>query len=481
MAYDVKDSSTVPGAPSLSVWQETASSALVRWQPPAPLNPGVELQGYRLQFGRKDVSPLATLEFTPRETEYAVTNVHRGATYLFRLSAKSRGGFGEEAVQELTVPEEVPRGYPQIADHANVTCCSVQLAWSPPVLAERNGAITEYTLAYQEADAAAGSSSLREFSLPAGQSSYTLNGLRPDTAYDVKIRAHTRVGPGPYSPRVQYRTTARGSDVPRNFTAKFVTKTTVLLTWKFSESRLPYRCMIEYNRQKMDVDARQVKTLVGGLQANTSYEFRMSCADSGEGAPTHRVIVRTAPPIQMKRPELDLEREPDNTLTIIIPPLDAKDLIKNVYVVVVPMKKNKSPPATPDDVDLDELLKEAGVQTRRSRQLQVTDSRRPYIAAIFLPGSLPPSFTLGNELMYRGYENRMLHPGQEYRVFLLAELNTTSGRMFVTSPFTEAVTVTEVNSQPVESGGDGLIWVVGPVLAVVFIICIVIAILLYKK
>lgn len=54
-------------------------------------------------------------------------------------------------------------------------------------------------------------------------------------------------------------------------------------------------------------------------------------------------------------------------------------------------------------------------------------------------------------------------------------------RVFVTSPFTDPVTVPEVNSQPVESGGDGLIWVVGPVLAVVFIICIVIAILLYKK
>ena len=54
-------------------------------------------------------------------------------------------------------------------------------------------------------------------------------------------------------------------------------------------------------------------------------------------------------------------------------------------------------------------------------------------------------------------------------------------RMFVTSPFTDTVPVPEVESQPVESGGDGLIWVVGPVLAVVFIICIVIGILLYKK
>ncbi|XP_042564818.1 receptor-type tyrosine-protein phosphatase S isoform X2 [Clupea harengus] len=468
----------VPGLPSLSVWQETASSALVRWQPPVPLVVGVEVQGYRLQFGRKDVSPLATLEFTASENEYTVANVHRGATYLFRLSAKSRGGFGDEAAQELSVPEEVPRGYPQIADGANVTCCSLQLSWLPPVLAERNGAITEYTLAYQEADAAGAP---RELSLPAGQSSYTLNSLKPNAAYDIKIRAHTSVGPGPYSPPLQYRTAALGSDVPRNFTVKFVTKTSVLLTWKFSESRVPYRCMIEYNRQKMDVDARQMKTQVGRLQPNTSYEFRMSCQDSGEGAQQHRVQTRTSPPIQMKRPEFDMEREPESTLTIILPPLVAKDIIKNVYVVVVPMKKAKSPPATPDDVDLDELLKEAGTQTRQSRQLKQADPSRPYIAASFRPASLPPSFTLGNELIFRGYENRVLQAGQEYRVFLLAELNSTSGRMFVTSPFTDTVPVPEVESQPVESGGDGLIWVVGPVLAVVFIICIVIGILLYKN
>lgn len=34
------------------------------------------------------------------------------------------------------------------------------------------------------------------------------------------------------------------TDVPKNFTVKLVTKTTVLLTWKFSDSRSPYRCMV---------------------------------------------------------------------------------------------------------------------------------------------------------------------------------------------------------------------------------------------
>ncbi len=34
------------------------------------------------------------------------------------------------------------------------------------------------------------------------------------------------------------------TDVPKNFTVKLATKSTVLLTWKFSDSRFPYRCMV---------------------------------------------------------------------------------------------------------------------------------------------------------------------------------------------------------------------------------------------
>lgn len=195
----------MPGPPFLTVDQTSETSALVRWQPPEVLSPGLEVQGYRLQFGRKDVNPLATLEFGPEELEYSVSNMHRGATYVFKVSAKSKSGFGEEATRELRMPEEIPRGYPQIAEDTNITCCSLQFSWVPPVLAERNGAITEYTLAYQEAGVAGGPKELR---LPADRNRYTLNSLRPDVVYAVKIRAHTSVGPGPYSPPIQYRTVA---------------------------------------------------------------------------------------------------------------------------------------------------------------------------------------------------------------------------------------------------------------------------------
>uniref|UniRef100_A0A8C4IT32 protein-tyrosine-phosphatase n=1 Tax=Dicentrarchus labrax TaxID=13489 RepID=A0A8C4IT32_DICLA len=451
----------VPGPPYLSVAQDSDTSAVVRWDPPDLTN-GMDLQGYRLQFGRKDVSPLATLEFAPQERQYSVVNIHRGATYLFKISAKSRGGFGEEAVVELSVPENTPGGYPQIDEGSNVTCCSVQLSWSPPVLAERNGVITEYTLAYKEAGTGGAPQELR---LPPSLSSYVLNSLKPNSAYDVKIRAHTSVGPGPYSPPIQYRTVAfNPKDVPKNFTVKWATKTTVVLAWKFSESRSPYKCTIEYNRQRMEVDAKQMRVLIAGLKHNTTYEFRVTCQESMDGGPRHRVVAKTAPLILVKKPKLDIYAE-------------------NFYVVAVPLKRTLGTVKNlknPDEMDMEELLRDVTPKRRSRRQLAQLDQRKPYITACFR--QLPSSFTVGSDHRNSICENKPLEPGHEYVFFLLAELNTTTGKMFATSPYTDTVMTPEPEGpvHPVEPG-DGLIWVVGPVLAVVFIICIVIAILLYKN
>lgn len=64
---------------------------------------------------------------------------------------------------------------------------------------------------------------------------------------------------------------------------------------------------------------------------------------------------------------------------------------------------------------------------RTTRQLKQVDGKRPYIAASFKPSSMPPSFTLGDQRVHSGFENRPLDPGQEYVFFILAELNTTGG------------------------------------------------------
>uniref|UniRef100_A0A4W5Q020 Tyrosine-protein phosphatase non-receptor type 20 n=1 Tax=Hucho hucho TaxID=62062 RepID=A0A4W5Q020_9TELE len=311
--------------------------------------------------------------------------------------------------------------------------------------------------------------------------SYVVEGLRANTEYYFSLAAISNKGIGAFTNEISQKTLQ--ANVPKNFTVKWVTKTTVLLTWKFVERRFPFRCTIEYNRQKIDVDARLTKALVTSLRPNTTYEFRVTCQENTEGGPRHRVVARTTPSILVKKPKLDLYSEPDNILTMGFAPVESKD-IKDFYVVAVPLKKGLGTVRhlkNPDEMDLEELLRDITPKRRTRRQLSQADGKKPYITACFK--QLPTTFTLGTEHRHSSCESKPLEPGQEYVFFLLAELNTTAGKMFAASPYTDSVVTPEleVDPLPMETGGDGLIWVVGPVLAVVFIICIVIAILLYKN
>lgn len=85
---------------------------------------------------------------------------------------------------------------------------------------------------------------------------------------------------------------------------------------------------IEYNQQNVEIEASATKTLITKLRPNVTYEFNITCKDSNDGGIKHRLTARTAPPILVRKPELDLKREPDSALTIVFPPLENKDLIK---------------------------------------------------------------------------------------------------------------------------------------------------------
>ncbi|XP_016159942.1 PREDICTED: receptor-type tyrosine-protein phosphatase S isoform X3 [Ficedula albicollis] len=471
----------VPGKPILSVQPTEENTLLVQWEP--PLGAEGQVLGYRLQFGRKDVEPLATLEFSALEDKYVAGSIHKGATYVFKLAVKSRAGFGEEAVQELSTPEDVPRGYPQILEASNVTAMSVQFGWLPPVLAERNGAIVKYTVAYREAGAPG---NLLERELPPSpENSYTLNGLKPNTAYDVKIRAHTSKGPGPYSPSVQYRTFQLDQVLPKNFKVKMVTKTSVLLSWEFPEnynSPTPYK--IQYNGLHVDVDGRTTKKLITHLRPRTFYNFVLMNQGNSMGGLQQNVAAWTAADMLSKKPEVTHKPDADGNVVVILPDVKSSVPVQAFYIVVVPLRKSRggqflNPPGSPEEMDLEELVQEVARLRRRSlrhsRQLELP---RPYIAARFR--SLPSHFVLGDTKHYDNFENRALEPGQRYVLFILAVLQEPEAT-YAASPFSDPIQLDNPDPQPIIDGEEGLIWVIGPVLAVVFIICIVIAILLYKN
>ncbi|KAL4679725.1 hypothetical protein H8959_009375 [Pygathrix nigripes] len=477
----------VLGRPTLSVQQTPEGSLLARWEPPAGTAED-QVLGYRLQFGREDSTPLATLEFPPSEDRYTASGVHKGATYVFRLAARSRGGLGEEAAEVLSIPEDTPRGHPQILEAAgNASAGTVLLRWLPPVPAERNGAIVKYTVAVREAGALGPA---RETELPAAaepgaENALTLQGLKPDTAYDLQVRAHTRRGPGPFSPPVRYRTFLRDQVSPKNFKVKMIMKTSVLLSWEFPDnynSPTPYK--IQYNGLTLDVDGRTTKKLITHLKPHTFYNFVLTNRGSSLGGLQQTVTAWTTFNLLNGKPSVAPKPDADGFIMVYLPDGQSPVPVQSYFIVMVPLRKSRggqflTPLGSPEDMDLEELIQDISRLQRRSlrhsRQLEVP---RPYIAARF--SVLPPTFHPGDQKQYGGFDNRGLEPGHRYVLFVLAVLQK-SEPTFAASPFSDPFQLDNPDPQPIVDGEEGLIWVIGPVLAVVFIICIVIAILLYKN
>uniref|UniRef100_A0A1A8EZ41 Receptor-type tyrosine-protein phosphatase S n=1 Tax=Nothobranchius korthausae TaxID=1143690 RepID=A0A1A8EZ41_9TELE len=471
----------VPEKPRLMVSTTNMATALLQWHPPAVTHG--PLQGFRLRFGRKDVDPLTVIEFPERENHYTTKEIHKGASYTFRLSARNKVGFGEETVKEVTTNEDVPSGYPQNIKAEGATTSTVQVSWQPVLLAERNGQIVKYALQYKDINSPRSPS---ELFITAPESTVLLDGLRADTTYDIKMCAFTSKGSGPYSPSVQFRTQPVDQAVfAKNFHVKAAMKTSVLLMWDIPDSynaAQPFTILYD-NGQSVEVDGKLTQKLITGLQPETQYSFLLTNRGNSAGGLQHRVSTMTAPDVLRTKPYMVGKTNSDGMVTVELPSVQTSERVWGYYIVVVPLKKQRTgkffkPWDSPDEMNLDELLKEIN-QTSRGLRFQRHAEPKAYIAAYFK--DLPKEFTLGDGKIYGDFENKQLQNGQEYIFFVLAVLEMSENIMYATSPYSDPVISADIDPQPIIDEEEGLIWVVGPVLAVVFIICIVIAILLYKS
>nr|XP_019964249.1 PREDICTED: receptor-type tyrosine-protein phosphatase S-like isoform X2 [Paralichthys olivaceus] len=464
-----------PASPPRNVQAHIISqnTVMVRWEEPE--EPNGQVKGYRVYYTMDPSRPMNEWQIHNVQDSVITTiqNLITSETYTIQVLAFTSVGDGpfSDPVHVKVMPG-VP-GQPGKFKVGKVTDTSIEVTWEPAYTKE---GIVNYELLYKPVKFG----SLEKLTF-GPRNSYTVEGLKANTEYSFSLAAISSKGIGAFTNELVQRTSQ--ANVPRNFSVNLATKTSVLLTWEFPESSNPYRFTVEYNRQKMEVDARLRKAVIPNLQPNTSYDFKITAPEGNMGGLRHRITAKTSPPITIRRPEIDHTRDTETTVTIILPSLENRTPVKNVYVVVVPLRRARGVIRhlkSPDEMDLEELLKDISQRQRDSRQQKQVDLRRAYITARFTPATLPAFFTLGDQLDYGGFENRALEPGQEYVFFILAELNSTTGKMYVASPYTDPVIAPDSDPQPLDAG-DGLIWVVGPVLAVVFIICIVIAILLYKN
>ncbi|XP_035861566.1 receptor-type tyrosine-protein phosphatase F isoform X16 [Sander lucioperca] len=461
----------VPGKPTMMISTTMGNTALIQWQPPKEMVG--ELMGYQLQYKRTDEETYTSRELRKTDDHYTVTGLHRGATYVFRLSARNRAGIGEAYVKEISTPEDVPSGFPFNLQVTGLTQSSTQLTWEPPLQAERNGKIVYYMVVYRDINSQQNSTNRT------ADTHMTIQGLNPDTTYDIRVQAFTSKGGGPLSPSIQSRTMS--NDFPTlNFGVKAVMKTSVLLTWDLPpnyKSQVPFKIL--YNQQSVEVQGNLKRKLIAQLQPDTEYSFVLTSRGNIAGGLQQQVSIRTAPDLIKTKPST--HQAQGGKMTINLPKVQTTTRVRWYYIVVVPVSQSTRRWKNPDEMDLDELLKSSeGPSLRRRRHL---DSSKPHIAAKL--ASLPTTFTVGDEKRYNGFYNKPLTSPQEYLCFVLAVLRyegTDSAANYMTfsaSPYSDPIQVTTNMAQGMEQ--PEMLWVMGPVLAVVLIIIIVIAILLFKN
>ncbi|XP_034801834.1 receptor-type tyrosine-protein phosphatase S isoform X9 [Pan paniscus] len=452
----------------------SATTMIVQWE--EPVEPNGLIRGYRVYYTMEPEHPVGNWQKHNVDDSLLTTvgSLLEDETYTVRVLAFTSVGDGplSDPIQVKT-QQGVP-GQPMNLRAEARSETGITLSWSPP----RQESIIKYELLFREGDH--GREVGRTFD---PTTSYVVEDLKPNTEYAFRLAARSPQGLGAFTPVVRQRTLQSIS--PKNFKVKMIMKTSVLLSWEFPDnynSPTPYK--IQYNGLTLDVDGRTTKKLITHLKPHTFYNFVLTNRGSSLGGLQQTVTAWTAFNLLNGKPSVAPKPDADGFIMVYLPDGQSPVPVQSYFIVMVPLRKSRggqflTPLGSPEDMDLEELIQDISRLQRRSlrhsRQLEVP---RPYIAARF--SVLPPTFHPGDQKQYGGFDNRGLEPGHRYVLFVLAVLQK-SEPTFAASPFSDPFQLDNPDPQPIVDGEEGLIWVIGPVLAVVFIICIVIAILLYKN
>ncbi|XP_034090257.1 receptor-type tyrosine-protein phosphatase delta-like isoform X42 [Gymnodraco acuticeps] len=457
----------------------STTTAVIHWEEPEA--PNGQIMGYRVYYTLDSTQHFNLWEKQiVREANFAtIQGLIPNKTYYIRVLAYTSVGDGPLSNDiQIIAKTGVPAQPTDFRGEAKSET-SILLSWIAPAQTGQENQITGYELMYRKRD----DKDEKRISFEP-TTTYLLKDLKPFTTYTFRLAARSKHGVGAYTNEISAET-PQTPVFAKNFHVRAAMKTSVLLTWEIPETYNPAQpfTILYDNGQSVEVDGKLTQKLITGLQPETQYSFLLTNRGNSAGGLQHRVSTMTAPDILRTKPFLIGKTNSDRMVTVELPSVQTSEKIRGYYIVVVPLKKQRTgkffkPWDNPDEMNLEELLKEIN-QTSRGLRLRRQAEPKAYIAAYFK--DLPSEFTLGDAKTYKGFENKQLQNGQEYIFFVLAVLEMSENIMYATSPYSDPVVSADTDPQPIIDEEEGLIWVVGPVLAVVFIICIVIAILLYKR
>ncbi|XP_061268213.1 receptor-type tyrosine-protein phosphatase F isoform X7 [Bos javanicus] len=496
---EARTAQSTPSAPPQKVTCVSVGSTTVRvsWvPPPADSRNGVITQ-YSVAYEAVDGEDRGrhVVDGIGREhSSWDLVGLEKWTEYRVWVRAHTDVGPGPESSPVLVrTDEDVPSGPPRKVEVEPLNSTAVRVSWKLPVPSKQHGQIRGYQVTYVrlENGEPRGAPIIQDVMLaeaqwqPEESEDYetTISGLTPETTYSITVAAYTTKGDGARSkPKI---VTTTGAVFAKNFRVEAAMKTSVLLSWEVPDSyksAVPFRIL--YNGQSVEVDGHSMRKLIADLQPNTEYSFVLMNRGSSAGGLQHLVSIRTAPDLLPHKPLPASAYIEDGRFTLTMPRVQEPALVRWFYIMVVPIDRmggSMLAPqwSTPEELELDELLEAieqgGGERLRRRRQ---TERLKPYVAAQV--DVLPETFTLGDKKNYQGFYNRPLSPDLSYQCFVLASLKEpVDQKRYACSPYSDEIVVQVTPAQQQEE--PELLWVTGPVLAVILIVLIVIAILLFKR
>nr|XP_043877793.1 receptor-type tyrosine-protein phosphatase delta-like isoform X33 [Solea senegalensis] len=456
----------------------STTTAVIHWDEPE--EPNGQIMGYRVYYTMDSAQHVNLWEkqIVRGSNFVTIQGLIPNKTYYIKVLAYTSVGDGPLSTDlQIIAKTGVPSQPTEFKGEAKSET-SILLSWIAPAQTGQENQITGYELMYRKRD----DKEEKRISFEP-TTTYLLKDLKPFTTYTFRLAARSKHGVGAYTNEISAETPQ--TLFAKNFHVKAAMKTSVWLTWEIPDTYNPAQpfTILYDNGQSVEVDGKLTQKLITGLQPETQYSFLLTNRGNSAGGLQHRVSTMTAPDILRTKPYLIGKTNSDGMVIVELPSVQTSERIRGYYIVVVPLKKQRTgkffkPWDNPDEMNLEELLKEIN-QTSRGLRFRRQAEPKAYIAAYYKV--LPKEFTLGDGKMYGDFPNKQLQNGQEYIFFVLAVLEMSENIMYATSPYSDPVVSADIDPQPIIDEEEGLIWVVGPVLAVVFIICIVIAILLYKR
>ncbi|XP_041641485.1 protein sidekick-1 [Cheilinus undulatus] len=224
----------VPGPVVRMVFPEVRlSSVRVVWQPPT--NPNGIILGYQISYrlDSRDPQRWTTVEVGSNARQFTVTGLSSEQTYVFRLTARTAIGWGEEQEALVVTTERRERPQPPrklSAPQDGVESRRLRLIWVTG--SSGSSPLRYFTL--QAKELPKGDWDTHTADIPHNATNWTVDRLKPFTSYKFRMLATNDVGDSVLSKETEAVTTLQ--DVPDEppviLAVKPTTTTSVLVQWK---------------------------------------------------------------------------------------------------------------------------------------------------------------------------------------------------------------------------------------------------------